>query len=95
MICILLLEYVYAFDKYPQLFDKAYTTKLPYDIHSVMHYDEKSFSFNKQNTIMAKNGQPLSCEINGMKCPTDLDIRKINVVYNCKTKKSNQNGIYY
>jgi hypothetical protein len=95
MISILLLDMIYNFNKYPQYFDKAYTTKLPYDVHSVMHYPEKSFSFNRRNTIMAKNGRPLGCMRNGMKCPTDLDIQKINVVYNCKTKKSDQNGIYY
>jgi hypothetical protein len=47
----------------------------------------KSFCFNEQNIVMAKNGQPLGCEISGMNCPTDLDIQKINVVYNCKKKK--------
>jgi len=95
MICILLLDQILQFRKRPENFDKAYKTKLPYDIHSVMHYREKDFSHNGQNTITAKNGQPLGCRISGMKCPTDLDIQKINVVYNCKTKKSDQNGIYY
>jgi hypothetical protein len=29
-----------------------------------------------------------------MKCPTDFDIQKINVVYNCKTNKSDQNDLF-
>ncbi|CAG2172917.1 unnamed protein product, partial [Oppiella nova] len=55
---------------------------LQYDIHSVMHYPEKSFSKDNLNTIVAKNGQRLGC-FHLKQCPTLLDIQKINTVYNC------------
>jgi hypothetical protein len=43
-------------------------------------------------TLKAKNSQKLGCSQTGMKCPTDLDIEKINIVYNCP-KKSKKKGI--
>jgi hypothetical protein len=57
-----------------------------------MHYEEDYFSVNKLMTIRAKNGKKLGCTQADMKCPTDLDIEKINFVYNCQ-KKSKENGI--
>jgi hypothetical protein len=57
-----------------------------------MHYGEYYFSKNKLMTIKAKNGKKLGCRQTGMKCPTDLDIHKINIVYNCP-KKSEKKGI--
>jgi len=57
-----------------------------------MHYGEYAFSKNGLMTIKAKNGQKLGCSQTGMKCPTDLDIEKINIVYNCP-KKSKKKGI--
>ncbi len=81
------------FDIWPQdYFYDLYTLSLPYDIHSVMHYEEYAFSVNGNKTIRAKNGQKLGCIQTGMKCPTDLDIEKINVVYNCP-KKSEEKSI--
>jgi len=81
------------FGIWPQeYFDNSYYLSLPYDIHSVMHYEENAFSVNGLMTIRAKNGQKLGCTQTGMKCPTDLDIEKINVVYNCP-KKSEKKSI--
>jgi len=59
---------------------------LQYDIHSVMHYPEKSFSKDNLNTIVAKNGQRLGC-LHLKQCPTLLDIQKINTVYNCSKNR--------
>ncbi len=75
-----------------EYFDDLHNLSLPYDIHSVMHYREYAFNKNGRMTIKAKNGQKLGCEQPGMKCPTDLDIEKINIVYNC-LKKSEKEGI--
>jgi hypothetical protein len=59
-----------------------YDYKLPYDIHSVMHYTEKAFSKGSGDTIVAKNKQKLSCSSHE-KCPTELDAKKINSIYRC------------
>jgi 5,10-methylene-tetrahydrofolate dehydrogenase/methenyl tetrahydrofolate cyclohydrolase len=57
-----------------------------------MHFEGYEYSNNGLMTIKAKNGQRLGCRQTGMKCPTDLDIKKINIVYNC-SKKSEKKGI--
>jgi hypothetical protein len=75
-------------------FDQSYKAQLPYDINSVMHYGHNYFSKNRKITLRAKNGKQLGCRHTGTQCPTNLDIKKINVVYNCG-KKSELNGIYY
>ncbi len=81
------------FDTWSQeYFYDSYNLYLPYDIHSIMHYKEYDFSKNGYMTIKAKNGKKLGCRQTGMKCPTDLDIVKINFVYNC-TEKSKKEGI--
>jgi hypothetical protein len=77
-----------------EYFDDLYNLSLPYDIHSVMHYGEYAFSDNGRMTVKAKNGKKLGCSQTGIKCPTDLDIKKINIVYNCP-KKSKKKGIMY
>ncbi len=84
---------MHNFDYWSQeYFDNLYNLSLPYDIHSVMHYGEYAFSNNGLMTIKARNGKKLGCMQIGMKCPTDLDIEKINIVYNC-SKKSEKKGI--
>jgi predicted aldo/keto reductase-like oxidoreductase len=57
-----------------------------------MHYGEYDFSENGGMTIKAKNGKKLGCMQTLMQCPTNLDIKKINTVYNCP-KKSKKKGI--
>jgi hypothetical protein len=42
---------------------------------------------------MAISGKRLGCSQFGMKCPTDLDIEKINTVYNCQEKLKKKGSI--
>jgi hypothetical protein len=58
-----------------------------------MHYKEYDFSKNGHETIMAISGKRLGCSQFGMKCPTDLDIEKINTVYNCQEKLKKKGSI--
>lgn len=60
----------------------------PYDLMSVMHYREFAFSKNKQPTIMPRRPVPyLRCR--GSECPSDLDVKKINYLYQCSDKNEN------
>ncbi|KAK2709886.1 hypothetical protein QYM36_013537 [Artemia franciscana] len=68
----------YNFDKYDEAYITAYGQ--PYDWGSVMHYSEYSFSINGEPTILSKpEGTPLGND-EGL---TDVDVAKINAMYNC------------
>jgi len=61
---------------------------LPFDLKSVMFYEESDGAKSPGLVVMrAKNGQKLRCEPHS--CPTDLDIQKINTVYQCKNRRTN------
>ena len=61
---------------------------IPYDCHSLMHYDETAFAINKKTkTLIARN--PKTCDL---KCPshkpTQADIQLLRIKYNCKKEKT-------
>ena len=54
---------------------------MPYDIHSVMHYDNKAFTKNFGDTIQAKKNPKESL---GGKRLTNIDLKQILLLYKCK-----------
>lgn len=66
----------------------------PYDLKSVMHYTEHSFSKNGRPTLIARSKVALRCR--GRKCPTQSDVDRINHLYKCSfrgdLKLSEQHG---
>ncbi len=57
--------------------------ELPFDVKSIMFYEGNSAAKRPGLTVMrAKSGQELRCKPH--LCPTELDIQKINKVYNCE-----------
>ncbi len=61
--------------------------KLPFDVKSAMFYEGNAAAKRPGLTVMkAKSGQELRCKPHS--CPTELDIEKINKVYNCKQNDS-------
>jgi len=59
---------------------------LPYDLRSIMHYKSTAFSKNGEDTIVPKNGMSAS-ELGQREKPTDIDILKVRLRYNCTAKK--------
>lgn len=53
----------------------------PYDYCSIMHYDEHAFGIDGAITIIPKCDVP--CEMGFAEELSDIDINKINIMYNC------------
>jgi len=60
--------------------------ELPYDLRSIMHYKSTAFSKNGKDTIVPKNGMPPS-QLGQREKPSDIDIMKVRLRYNCTAKK--------
>ncbi|XP_071314926.1 hatching enzyme 1.2-like [Trachinotus anak] len=60
----------------------------PYDYSSIMHYRKTSFSQNGRNTITPI--PDASVQIGQRRDMSELDIRKINLLYRCSSQTSNQ-----
>jgi hypothetical protein len=61
---------------------------LPFDIKSAMFYESDLAAKSPHMKVMkAKSGEELRCKPH--LCPTELDIIKINTVYNCHNYKTN------
>jgi len=76
-------------------FEKAYYIDdygTPYDYCSIMHYPSYIFSKNGKDTITPKSNNP-ECRI-GQRQMSDLDIERINLVYNCYKDDSSQEFSY-
>lgn len=72
--------FVFAFDKYT--WNDFQNLSLPYDYLSVMHYPSWAFSKNKKPTLEAKDPK-MTPVIGQSKGLSDLDVEKINRLYNC------------
>jgi len=60
---------------------------LPYDLRSIMHYKSTAFSKNGEDTIVPKNHlDPM--ELGQREKPTEVDLMKVRLRYNCTPKKS-------
>jgi len=59
---------------------------LPYDYHSIMSYKSTAFTKNGKDTIVPKNDLPASV-LGQRKKPTDIDLMKVRLRYNCTAKK--------
>jgi len=75
--------YAYAFDRE----DNSQTFNLPYDLNSIMHYDNNAFSKNGQPTIVAINGQRLlaTYEKSDAQILSPLDVQAIRAFYSCSS----------
>ncbi len=60
---------------------KIDTLRVPYDIHSLMHYDNKAFTKNFGDTIQALENPSESL---GGKSLSPLDIKQILALYKCR-----------
>ena len=65
----------------------------PYDYKSVMHYDNKAFSKNGQDTIQVKDKPEI--RLGKEKQLSRIDIRQINKLYKCERKKAQFLGECY
>ena len=66
------------------------TLSEPYDFNSILHYNNKAFSKNGQDTIQALNNPDL--KFGHAKQLSPGDIRKIRKLYKCDRRKANMNG---
>lgn len=55
---------------------------LPYDIHSIMHFDETMFSMNGKPTLLARQSIELKGAENKDKL-TKIDVEKVRRLYKC------------
>ena len=64
---------------------------IPYDCHSLMHYDETAFAINKKiKTMTARN--PRTCDLKSSSHkPTQADIQLLKIKYKCKKNKPKYN----
>jgi len=69
----------YNFNKYT--LNEITHLKAPYDTCSIMHYSSYAFSSNGQATIVKI--QPGGCELGQKNDFSDMDIRKLNTLYQC------------
>ena len=60
---------------------KIDTLHMPYDIHSLMHYDRKAFTKNLGDTIQARANPDAYL---GGKSFSKIDIKQILLLYNCE-----------
>ncbi|ODM87447.1 Zinc metalloproteinase nas-14 [Orchesella cincta] len=67
----------YAFNKLPA--DQVTAFGVPYNLHSIMHYDSHAFSKNGNPTMRAKNGNPIGSE--GVL--KESDKKKLKAMYEC------------
>jgi hypothetical protein len=61
------------------------TFGLPYDIESIMQYENTAFSMNGQTAMIARNGKPLiaAYEKTDAQILTESDIKAIKTFYSC------------
>jgi len=71
---------LHNFDKYSNL--QVNTLNEPYDVSSIMHYENKAFSRNGQDTIRAKDGTML-IPAYSKTLMTDIDRREVQKFYGC------------
>ena len=64
----------------------------PYDLKSIMHYDNKAFSFNARDTLQ-KIGDPFLRFGNQQKM-SSIDIKQLQKLYKCKQPHSAQGQSY-
>ncbi|XP_065059026.1 zinc metalloproteinase nas-4-like [Rhopilema esculentum] len=57
------------------------TLRMPYDIHSLMHYDNKAFTKNFGDTMQAKENPTESL---GGKTFSKIDLKQVYLLYKCK-----------
>ncbi|XP_031334747.1 zinc metalloproteinase nas-4-like [Photinus pyralis] len=64
-------------------FSPDYVTSFgaPYDVCSIMHYDECSFSVNGKKTLLPK--EPPNCTMGFINELSPIDRLKVNLMYNC------------
>ncbi|XP_065059024.1 zinc metalloproteinase nas-13-like isoform X2 [Rhopilema esculentum] len=60
------------------------TLSMPYDINSIMHYDNKAFTKNHQDTMQAIDNPAKSL---GGKILTSTDVKQILLLYKCRRPK--------
>jgi len=71
---------LHNFDKYGQ--NSVDTMDFPYDVQSIMHYENKAFSKNGLNTIEALDNTPLFPAYSKTRM-TQIDIDEVRKFYNC------------
>ncbi|TRY71108.1 hypothetical protein TCAL_13681 [Tigriopus californicus] len=67
--------------------DESITLGLPYDYCSIMHYDDHAFTSNGKKTLVPLK-KP-SCELGQKIRLSPLDIKKVNILYNCPGYRTN------
>ncbi|CAB3384142.1 Hypothetical predicted protein [Cloeon dipterum] len=71
-------------------FGKSFVdTNVPYDYNSITHYSPKAFSANGKDTMIAKDP---NIKLGPGKTLTELDIRKINLMYEDAKDNDDDNG---